>query len=628
MTRSTTERRHAPASEPERRRLIDELTDRWDTFDGSPDDLGCLLAEWDANGLATVEEIEGLLEDISQSAGPDLMQALVGATERSSRDRASRDREARQAATRRLIARLAPELGLRSEQVDVRVDAAAKQRTEEAGASGLMVGGLILLHPAHYEPSAESGRALLAHEMVHLAQHVLAGTGRVGSSVAAEREARTMAAAFGRGASLTPPSVRLAPGAIAANDEDTEPDAELPPTLTNARFAADRQLTRILEGRTAALSSAHNGRGGAVSKVQRALVDLGFDLPMHEVDGSYGGETEEAIRQFRVHHLGESEETALTVMDAAALEVLDRVAPAEGERVEHTVEYDRLLADGRLDITVGIGYDESPVWRQNAEGQWEETGRQTHEDAATSFRTWLGGEGFELELLGLDSVEYWGRQRDISYTNAEGATETRSIRVWLALITPGEGAAGAFQRELADAELGIYTGHARYGSGPDFDDKASPVENFRIGIDAAMAAAGRRTRVDEARHHGVAVDEQNDLQEMVERGDFDPEQYRLWFFQACTSMAYLDEVRALAGGTETVDVVGSRAPTTYDAREGQVGVPEAQRMIQGILSGESIEDIVDALNERQRQMYEMGGTPTPRGGVFSTSGIGDNPTSP
>lgn len=418
-------------------------------------------------------------------------------------------------------------------------------------------------------------------------------------------------------------AIRYARGAVQRDEEPRvqEPGAEEPErSLSNPRFVGDRVLGRILSGDVDALSSAHNGRRGPVSKVQQALVDLGFELPMHLVDGSFGTETEEAIRQFRARH-GLPVGSAL---DAVALEALDRAAPSPGERHEHTVDYDRLLADGRLDITVGVGYSDMNVHRRKGTRRFEETDRPVEDLEAERFRAWLTTKGFRQELLGWGPNSYWKAVRTLTWVDRDGAEQSREVAIWINLIVPGQGAAEEFREGLSSDEITIYSGHARYGSGPDFDAKATPDENFRIGIDRALRAAGRRTAVDEARRHGVGIDEENDLLEMVASGDFDPSRYRVLFMQACTSLAYLDEIREHVGGTENVDFIGTRRPSMFSVLEEEVGMAEIERFLEGILAAESVESIVAGMDDKQRAMHGRG-HPFPAGGIFTTSGMGDNP---
>lgn len=474
--------------------------------------------------------------------------------------------------------------------IRVHTDAEAVQMNQQLGARAFTHGENIYFNSGEYNPESSDGKRLLAHELVHTIQQSNTLNNNVNDTI--------------------------------FRDTDEETSAEIR-TLSNPRFAGNRTLERILSGQIPRLSSSHNGRRGAVSIIQQALVDLGFELPMHLVDGQYGAETEEALSQFR-NLYGPSPGNQL---DGDTLAILDNVAPAPGIRQQHTVDYDRLLEDNRLDVTVAIGATDTNVLHETGTNRYEDTGRPTEELMAERFREWMQGMGFELELLGWSGNEYWKATRTFNWTNSEGRPESREIDIWINLVVPGEGAASEFRQGLSQDEITIYTGHARYGSGPDFDAKSSPLENFRIGIDAALQAAGRRTRVEEARHHGVAIDEEHDLLEMTQSGDFDPNRYRVLFFNACTSMAYLDEIREHIGGPENVDVVATRNPSMFSTLDTAVGLQETQRFLEGIFTTESIESVINSLNEIQQQRH---GTSTrfPRGGVHTSSGFGDNPLAP
>lgn len=472
-------------------------------------------------------------------------------------------------------------------------------------AAAYTVGSDIVFGRGRFDPHSNTGKRLLAHELTHVLQQSTPGTGRPSPA------ARASMAAGERVIARSP------------EDEATSEEAP-PPTLTNERFIRVWVLERILSGEIEALSASHNGRGGAVSRVQQALVALGFELPLYRADGSYGTETEEAIRQFRARY-GPSEGNQL---DGATLAVLDRVAPPPGEAHQHTVDYDRLLADRRLDITVAVGASDQQVRRETRRGHLERTGQPVEELQAERFRNWMTAHGFHLELLGLSDNEYWKATKPITWTSENGTEQTREVDIWINLVVPGTGAAREYREGLTSDEITLYSGHARYGSGPDFDAIDNPVENFRIGIDRALSEAGRRTSVEEARRHDVAVDEEHDLIDMVNSGDFDPDRYRVLFFNACTSIAYLDEIREQIGGPENVDVVGTRRPDIFSTLEPEVGIPEVQRFLQGIFDAESVESILAALDEMQRTMYSRSGNLFPRGGLYSSSGLGDNPRAP
>jgi hypothetical protein len=238
----------------------------------------------------------------------------------------------------------------------------------------------------------------------------------------------------------------------------------------------------------------------------------------------------------------------------------------------------------------------------------------------------MEGQGFELELLGLSSNQYWKATRTFTWTDTEGNENSRDIDIWINLIVPGEGAARGYGYGLAHDEIIIYIGHGRYGSGPDFDAKKSPEENFIIGIDTALQEAGRRTGVEEARRQGVEIDEEHDLLEMVQAGEIDQNRYRLLFFHACTSLAYLDEIREHIGGAENVDVVATRSPSRFAIAESLVGLDDTQRFLDGLFKSESIESIIAGLNDIQKERDI--GTGFPSGGIYTSSGFGDNPIAP
>ena len=269
-----------------------------------------------------------------------------------------------------------------------------------------------------------------------------------------------------------------------------------------------------------------------------------------------------------------------------------------------------------------------PLRVRRVRGNYESTERPVEDLEAERFRAWMTSHGFALELLGWAGNEHWKATRAITWTGADGSQHTREVDIWINLVVPAAGAAREFRQGLSADEITIYSGHARYGSGPDFDAKDTAAENFRIGIDRAMSAAGRRTRVDVARRHGVAVDEEHDLMDMVNSGNFDADRYRVLFFNACTSLAYLDEIREQVGGTQNVDVVATRRPSMFTTLESGVAVTEVQRFLEGILAAESVESVIAGLDEAQRQMHQGSGERFPRRGIFSSSGMGDNPRVP
>ena len=108
------------------------------------------------------------------------------------------------------------------------------------------------------------------------------------------------------------PQARTAagPAAIAIQrkePEDQDQEAVEPPELKQAggsgtkaaashRFGGDPALEKVAGGSETVVQGA---RGLTVTKLQQALVDMGYKLPKYGVDGKFGPETEGALKQFQ-----------------------------------------------------------------------------------------------------------------------------------------------------------------------------------------------------------------------------------------------------------------------------------------------------------------------------------------
>ena len=81
---------------------------------------------------------------------------------------------------------------------------------------------------------------------------------------------------------------------------------------------------------------------------------------------------------------------------------------------------------------------------------------------------------------------------------------------------------------------------------------------------------------------------------MTARGEFNREQYRIWFFNACTTLAYFDEIRGgiLPGSMDrsSLDLMGTRDPMPLIAE-----MPETLAMLDGILQAQTMEQITRAM---------------------------------
>jgi peptidoglycan hydrolase-like protein with peptidoglycan-binding domain len=364
------------------------------------------------------------------------------------------------------------------------------------------------------------------------------------------------------------------PGGGSKRTLDANPyaDENDPVTLSNPRFTAVPRLAKIASG-GGVLSAADNGP--AVKAVQQALIDLGFEMVRHGRDGSFGSETREAIGLFRQRRGMPGDQ-----LSAKALGELDSSAPPPGAQEQHYFDFERLFEDGYLDVTMAVGYSED----------------NAHVRAIKTARDWLAARGFEAAPPEPGQPELFRLRREVTYPTRDGNRVTREIIVRAKLISPGEGAAAQYGDALAESEIATYNGHARRGIGPDFDPDKSAKENFIIGVDSALHAAGRAIATSKIEQNHYVIDHVNDLEQMTKSGRFDKEKYRVWFFGACTSLAYFDELR---GGIlpESIDRSNLDLLGTRHENPNKASVPETLALLDGILAAQTIEQISAAMEK-------------------------------
>ncbi|WP_017296929.1 eCIS core domain-containing protein [Nodosilinea nodulosa] len=182
------------------------------------------------------------------------------------------------AATRNLMA---PRLGHDLSQVRVHTGAAAARSARDVSARAYTVGQDIVFASQEYAPATTTGRRLLAHELVHTVQQ---------SSGATVHLQRTI----GDGHDLQSP-----------------------------RFAGDPVLEACFDNERLLR---FGNQGAAVSKLQQALVDAGFPLPVFGVDGIFKSETRAAVQDFQRSH-GLDPDGLVGPLTMAALDTQFAAAP-------------------------------------------------------------------------------------------------------------------------------------------------------------------------------------------------------------------------------------------------------------------------------------------------------------
>ncbi len=138
--------------------------------------------------------------------------------------------------------------------VNVHTDSRAIQMNKQLGAQAFTRGKDIYFNEGKYNPDSTDGKHLLAHELTHTIQQ----TGMV------------------------PHNLQMTIG----DNHD----------LNSTRFSGNSILEACFDGER----TLQNGsRGTAVSLMQQALVDAGFQLPVYGVDGIFGNETKTALQNFQ-----------------------------------------------------------------------------------------------------------------------------------------------------------------------------------------------------------------------------------------------------------------------------------------------------------------------------------------
>lgn len=228
---------------------------------------------------------------------------------------------------------------------------------------------------------------------------------------------------------------------------------------------------------------------------------------------------------------------------------------------EHGIDYARLFKDKKLDIGIAVGQ----------QFDWE----------AKKIIAYLSEAGFKEKSTSDSKNTYTAK---ISYkTPGDNTAGNIDIDVNVEL-TWGEkmDAKSAYTDFLANKEVSIYSGHARYGTGPDFDEKDQTSGNFVIG-------KGYDQHMNE-----ILKDNKNDLKEMSKAGKFDMNSYQLWFFNACSSQNYMDEVR----GDHVTDKSGnkkSQANLRFIGSKDTIHT-DALPMLKSIIEMKNMEEILKTMN--------------------------------
>lgn len=199
-----------------------------------------------------------------------------------------------------------------------------------------------------------------------------------------------------------------------------------------------------------------------ITQMQTEMERLG--LYRKTIDGKWGRGTEGAL----VESFGSEEWKTLDADSALAR--LKAAKPPAGKKGERNLQYGQMFKDGVLDMTLGVGFDEGGAHQQAIEAFTNVLGAQNFAENRGAAAKIYQQAGRELGESAFG--KFFVRQNALTFSPPAGPP--RQIHAVIRLVDNGEGdkggeAAGAFKEGMAESDVSYYSGHGRYGSGPDFD---------------------------------------------------------------------------------------------------------------------------------------------------------------
>jgi hypothetical protein len=192
------------------------------------------------------------------------------------------------------------------------------------------------------------------------------------------------------------------------------------------------------------------------------------------------------------------------------------------------LNYEKLLADKKLEIGVAIGYEFNSEFADMV--------------------NFLKSGGFTLNAGHTKFYDIYSRRK--MYQKKKTKTDPNPVSVEILIevsimYSGKDNPKSTFSDFLANKEVVLYSGHARAGHGPDFDGDDVTAQNFVIGDNSFYHRSGVLPKTPFYNHAQIPKTQQNDLEAMSRDKKFRSGTYRAWFFNACSSKNYLDEVRGV-----------------------------------------------------------------------------------
>jgi hypothetical protein len=404
-----------------------------------------------------------------------------------------------------------------------------------------------------------------------------------------------------------------------------------------------RRVTMTTEGEppTAPVTGVSSWTEAEVRTIQRELSRL--NLYNLNVDGDPGARTEVSLSEA----FGDERWRTMTATEVTeALRAAEKPWAGKGR----TLRYAELFRDGVLDVTFGVGYfegkDDAAETRMVAAGVVEAIEKRGYKEDAKKAAELLAAAG--RPLADAATGRFFVKEKAFTYSPPAG--ESRPIHsivrvVFNDVAGGGEKAAAAFREGMAAGDAAWYSGHGRYGTGPDFDRNFIAFRLYRDGkleqtiddydaLEHVLAAGGKdpwkvfeqrvadgtlqvdlsnagNVRIADHAHSGefgaklinwalaktntrVQTGDKGQLAEDAAKG---PQRYRVLAFYGCSTESYDKELRATEGfSTKQADIL-----VTNRVTRGGADVAAFMSFLDGFVNQSSAEKMLGGVNKAMRE---------------------------
>jgi len=439
---------------------------------------------------------------------------------------------------------------------------AAEQSAHDVGALAYTVGHDIVFGAGQFVPGTHEGQRLIAHELTHVVQQTGGDRRLLDQRNETPRPSPARAISEPAHATLQLRSDHQ----VLSRKCDVEPALKYYKTPPGKKIAFGEWLEKMRKVAGPANKTLYDNAkaAGNISHSFIILVCRIQELLNIPEDGKIGGTTATAFDKF-----------------------------ATGGK--KGIDYTRLFNDKKLEVGIAIGAEVGEF--DGLVKFVEEAGKALKNFSST------GSKGSrvikftkEFPVQGDNTAPPITIEVVFSIISAESATPKES-----------------FTGFLSQQEIVIYSGHARMGTGPDFDAKESVEKNFIIGVNSALHKAGKLSKGYDAHMNEVLEGYGNDLEAMSKTGKIDPEKYQVWFFNACSSIQYLDEIRQglvtdKSGKTKSkanLRIAGTKASISSDAI----------KIVDSILKMKTMDELISIMDINEKALPKEAGE-KPRDSYF------------